>query len=252
MAGEELTLRIAQYIARVCDVQARIMQHLRAADKRGASDDYPALRQALLDADEAFATYLHTGSPLRGRQRPSESDLATDVYMHNVQCAAVIKSQHLMQMLINLLTHHASCPVPLATLLAHRRHALHRIHTSAQAVVDSLPAAMAPLARATVLRRPQVLFDAMKLVFPLFLVAHIPTTRHEHKDVARQALAFIGREVGIRQALASDGAPMVPLPEEARAPLVTDLLLAEPPWVAAPPQDDKYGAAFLIKRDGPL
>ncbi|KAJ4165585.1 hypothetical protein LMH87_007212 [Akanthomyces muscarius] len=231
--GEELTLRIAQYIARVCAVQARIMAHLCAADFRGASDDYASLRQGLLDADEAFEAYLRTRSPLR----PDGDDVAMDVYMQNLQCAAVIKSNHLMQMLCNLLTHHAACAVPLATLFAHRRHALHRINTSAQAIVGSLPVAMEPLSRTTVLKSPQVLFDAMKLVFPLFLVAHIPATRQEHKTVAMQALTFIGREVGIRQALAGEGAPTMPLPDEARAPLVTDLLVEEPPWVSAPPRD---------------
>ncbi|OAR02245.1 hypothetical protein LLEC1_07190 [Akanthomyces lecanii] len=231
--GEELTLRIAQYISRVCGVQARIMAHLRAVDFRGAADDYASLRQGLLDADDAYETYLRTNSPL---QLHNDS-MTMDVYMQNLHCAAVIKSNHLMQMLCNLLTHHAACAVPLATLFAHRRQALHRINTSAQAIVDSLPVAMEPLSRTTVLKSPQVLFDAMKLVFPLFLVAYIPATRQEHKTVAMQALTFIGREVGIRQALAGEGGPMMPLPDEARAPLVTDLLVEEPPWVSVPPQD---------------
>ncbi|XWW93035.1 hypothetical protein V2A60_000963 [Cordyceps javanica] len=252
--GEALTLRIAQYVASVCAVQSRVMRHLRAADFRGASADYLPLRQALLDADAAFAehdddarTYISdedVNNEDGGGDRRRAAEMTMDVYMHNVRRAAVIKSHHQMQMLCNLLTHHAPCPVPLATLLAHRRQALHRVNESAQAVVDSLPAAMAPLARATVLRSPQVLFDAMRLVFPLFLVAHVPSTRQEHKDVALRALAFIGREVGIRQALVGGGSgdddgPTVPLPREARAPLATDDddLLADPPWVSPPPRD---------------
>lgn len=230
--GEELTLRIAEYIARICTAQARMMPHIRVCDFRGASADYRALRQMLLDADEAFDVYLSTRSPL-GTSHVQQ--MTMDVYMHNMQCAAVIKSNHVMQMLCNLLTHYATCPVPLAELLAHRRHALQRIRTSAQAIINNLPVAMEPLSRTTVFQSPQVLFDAMKLVFPLFLVAHIPDTMPDQKAVAMQALRFIGKEVGIRQALAADNGSST-LPEESRAPLVTDML-AEPPWVAAPPRD---------------
>ncbi|EGX90450.1 Fungal transcriptional regulatory protein [Cordyceps militaris CM01] len=233
--GEALTLRIAQYIASVCAVQARVMGHLRAADgARSASDEYLSLRQALLDADETFAAYVLTESPL-APDAGAGADMTMDVYMRNVQCAAVIKSHHQMQMLCNLLTHYAPCPVPHATLLAHRRHALRRVYESAQAIIDSLPAAMAPLARTTVLQSPGVLFDAMRLIFPLFLVAHVPCTRQEHKEVALRALTFIGTEVGIRQALVGGG-PTMSLPREARAPLTLDSL-AEPPWVSSPPPD---------------
>ncbi|OAA64927.1 Fungal transcriptional regulatory protein [Cordyceps fumosorosea ARSEF 2679] len=234
--GEELTLRIAQYVARVCDVQSRVMRHLRGADFRGASDDYLDLRQALLDADETFAEYLRNAVPPAPEacchQHPNKT---MDVYMRNVRCAAVIRSHHQMQMLCNLLTHYAPCPVSLDELLAHRRSSLQRVNESAQAVIDSLPAAMAPLMRTTVLKSPHVLFDAMKLVFPLFLVAHVPSTPQEHKDVALRALVFIGKEVGIRQALMGDG-PTMPLPAEARVPFTMDLM-AEPPWVSTPPRD---------------
>ncbi|KAJ6779558.1 hypothetical protein PWT90_10530 [Aphanocladium album] len=231
--GEELTLRIAEYIARVCEVQHGVMRHLCAVDYRGASDGYPKLRQALLDAEAAFDAYLQTRLPLHDDER--RSGVTMDVYMHNIQCAAAIKSNHVMQLLCNLLTHYAPCPTSLEDLLAHRRYALQRIRASAQAIVNNLPAAMEPLSRTTVLKSPQVLFDAMKLVFPLYIVAHMPTTLQEHKDVARQALSFIGREVGIRQAL-KGGEPTLNLCEEARVPLVKDLL-AEPPWVPAPPID---------------
>lgn len=229
--GEELTLRIAQYLMRICEVQSQIMMYLRAADFRSASDNFLRLRQQMLDADALFEAYLGGSSPLR----EGRTDVTMDVYMHNLQLAAVIKSNHLMQMLCNLLTHYAPCPVSLEDLLAHRRYALHRIRAASQAVVGSLPAAMEPLTHKTVLKNPQVLFDAMKLVLPLFIVAYVPTTLQEHKNTALQALRYIGKEVGIWQALRSDG-PTLPLPEEARAPLVVDLLL-EPPWVEAPPRD---------------
>lgn len=229
--GEELTLRISQYIARICSVQSRIMQYLRGAEYRSASDSYYQLRQGLLDADAAFESYLQTRSPLNAA-RPG---VTMDVYMQNVQCAAVIKSNHVLQMLCNLLTHYAPCPISLEELLAHRRYALHRINAAAQDIINNLPVAMEPLSKTTVLKSPQILFDAMKLVFPLFLVAYVPTTRQHHKQIAMQALQYIGKEVGIRQALTPDG-PTMPLPDEARAPLVMDLL-AEPPWVDAPPRD---------------
>lgn len=229
--GEELTLRIAEYIARICHVQAGIMKHLRTGDFRGASDNYMQLRQQLLEAEFAYERYLQTKSPLS----TSHADVTIDVYMQNIQCAAVIKSNHLMQMLCNMLTHYAPCPVPLQDLLVHRRYALQRIWESSRVIIDNLPMAMEPLSRTTVLQSPQVLFDAMKLVFPLFLVAHMPTTLQEHKDIAMLALQYIGKEVGIKQALARDG-PKMPLPEEARAPLVMDQM-AEPPWVSVAPRE---------------
>lgn len=229
--GEELTLRIAEYIARICDVQAGIMKHLRTGDFRGASENYLQLRRQLLEAEFAYERYLQTRSPLP----TPHADVTMDVYMQNIQCAAVIKSNHLMQMLCNMLTHYAPCPVPLQELLVHRRYALQRIWESSRVIIDNLPVAMEPLSRTTVLQSPQVLFDAMKLVFPLFLVAHMPTTLQEDKDIAMLALQYIGKEVGIKQALARDG-PKMPLPEEARVPLVMDQM-AEPPWVSAPPRE---------------
>jgi hypothetical protein len=86
-----------------------------------------------------------------------------------------------------------------------------------QVIVDSVRIALGSLAAGKD-KSPRILFDALKMVWPLTAVYIAGATLPHQRREAEAALVFIGKEIGIRQAL-NTYPGRLPLPLEARQPL---------------------------------
>jgi hypothetical protein len=158
--------------------------------------------------------------------------------MRNMQYSAIITGYHVMQLLANLMTHLPACPVPVEQVYSHRRYCLQSIQVASRSVIDNVPYAMGPLAKGRD-KSPRVLFDALKLVWPLSAIYIVPTARPEHKVAAEKVLQFIGKEVGVLQALYTKPG-WIDLPVEVLVPRDAGEAL-EVPFVLASSQEFDLG-----------
>lgn len=226
--GEALTLHVSRFVTKVCAFQARAIKYIRNRDFAGMSNYYRQGWNLMTSAENELNGWIDS-------QPPFEHEL--DPYMRNMQYSAIVKGYHIMQMMCNMLTHYAPCPIPLDELFTHRRFCLQTIRIATQGILSNIPYAIGPLARGKD-KSPRVLFDALKLIWPLLCIYMVSTTTDEQKKTAWNTLRFIGEEVGVRQATKAHSNITV-LPPEALKPLEvegTDLQ-----WVAAPEVNVDFG-----------
>lgn len=205
--GEAIGLEVCGFITKVCHVQARILSILLSRDFAAASAEYHSLVGGMAEAEEAVAAFF--------KSHPGTGDF--DPYMRNMYCSTCVKGYHLLMAYTNFLTHHVASPIPLSVLKALRIRCIQLVRKYAQEIVDSMPRTLDQKA----FRKnpsPRTLFDAMKLIWPLTSVYVIPSTLPEQSDVAEKSLRFIGRELGVRQALRAYPGPSL-FPPEAHEPL---------------------------------
>ncbi|EFY88693.1 hypothetical protein MAC_05311 [Metarhizium acridum CQMa 102] len=206
--GEGFTLHVSVFITQCTHVQATILNLLHRRDFAVAEEQYESLVAQLAEAEKHVNNYVKTATDCT-------HDL--DVYMRNLYYSAIIKGYSYVLMLANFLTHYTPCRITLHQLRAQRTHCLQMVRAAGQFMVDSVPYALGPLAAGKD-KSPKVLFDALKMVWPLTAVYIVGATLPEQKSQAEAALLFIGREVGVRQALNTYPGKLS-LPLEARQPL---------------------------------
>ncbi|POR31268.1 Uncharacterized protein TPAR_08517 [Tolypocladium paradoxum] len=206
--GEAYSLRVSVFITKCAHVQARILTILRLRDFRAAESEYQTLvsqfTQAEQEIDEAVTTSIDCTNDL-------------DNYMRNLYNSALVKGYHYIQLLANFLTHYAPSKLSPEELRAQRDRCLQRTRSAAQHIVNSVPWILGPLASGKD-KSPRVLFEALKMVWPLISVYVVSTTLPDQRSEAEVALMFIGKEIGVRQAL-NAYPEQLPLPLEARQPL---------------------------------
>ncbi len=227
--SEGMALYVARFIDKVAQVVSRTLKILRAGDFTAAASEYMALWTTLTTAERSINDWIDIQPALEHEFDP---------YMRNLQYSAIITGYHVMQLLVNLMTHYTPCPVPVEEVFAHRRYCLQSIRVASYGVIDNVPYAMGPFAKGRD-KSPRVLFDALKLIWPLSAIYIVPTTRPEHKKAAEKVLQFIGKEVGVLQALNTQPGK-VDLPMEVLVPRDVGEPL-EVPWVSPPCKDFDLG-----------
>ncbi|KAG5986336.1 hypothetical protein E4U43_005557 [Claviceps pusilla] len=192
--GEEHRLCVAVYITKCAHILAIISPILQQHDLAAAEAQYECLVQQLGEAEEQVDQYVETTGPIDYSQ-----DLT--LYMHNMYLSASIKSHSYILYLANLLMHSGRSQRPSqAELRAQRAHCVRRVRAAAQQIVDNSLAALSTL-KAARDRPPWVLFDALKMVWPLTSVYVSGVALAAQRTQAHAGLLFIGHEVGVRQAL---------------------------------------------------
>ncbi|KAF7550431.1 hypothetical protein G7Z17_g5690 [Cylindrodendrum hubeiense] len=205
--GEAIGYHVCIFITRVAHVQARILSILRSGDFAGASAEYHDLVGAMSQAEDELRAFFVS--------HPSTGEF--DPYMRNMYCSTCVKGYHLLLAYTNFLTHHVASPIPLSVLKALRIRCIQLVRGYAQEIVDSMPRTLNQKAFRSN-PAPRTLFDALKLIWPLTAVYVITSTLPEQKEVAEKSLRFIGRELGVRQALRVYPGPSL-FPPEALEPL---------------------------------
>lgn len=217
---EILPLIVATFICKVSKFQSRMLTILRISDYAAASSEYVELVGGLVEAeseaDLAFACI--------------KEDLAQwDTYWRKMYCSALVKGHYIAHLFTNFLTHYPPCPISLDELKAQGNLCLLRLRDAAQEIIEFLPSTMGPLATSSV-KPPKMIFDAMKMIWPLICVYTVPSTLPHQKNAVEMALMFIGKELGIRQALSIyPGDTAARVPPQAHAPLLGESELVD--WV---------------------
>ncbi|KND90283.1 hypothetical protein TOPH_05164 [Tolypocladium ophioglossoides CBS 100239] len=206
--GEAYSLHVSIFITKCAHVQARILAILRLCDFRAAESEYQTLVSQFTEAEEELDEHLAASNRY-------SHDL--DSYMNNLYSSAIVKGYHYIQLLANFLTHYPASKLSLEDLGAQRARCLQKTRRAAQDIINSVPWILGPLACGKD-KSPKVLFDAMKMIWPLTSVYVLSTTLPEQKSEAEAALIFIGKEIGVRQAL-NTYPGRFPLPLEAEQPL---------------------------------
>ncbi|GAB0134370.1 hypothetical protein EsDP_00002747 [Epichloe bromicola] len=199
---------VSVFITKCTHVQATILGLLRRHDFAAAEEQYESLIQQLKAAEEEVNQHATTANEYKPEW---------DFYMRNLYFSAIIKGYSCILFLTNFLTHYANCRLPLVKLRAQHANCIQMIRAGAQFIIDSITVALSTLIAAKD-KSPRVLFDAMKMVWPLKSVYVSDSALAEQKDQAEMALVFIGKEFGVRQALHTYS-DKLPLPLEARLPL---------------------------------
>lgn len=205
---EGLALNVALFVNKVAHIQSRILEMLKARNFLMASSEYEKLVGEMTMAEWDMNDFITSNTHLKH---------TTDPYMHNLRYSNLVKGYHVMHMLANFMTHYAPCKIPLDQLTSYRAYCLQVSRDNAQKILDHTPEAIETLAKDK-FKSPSVLFDAVKLIWPLTVVYLMPSTLLEQKREAEAALKFIGREIGVRQALNIYNAVSY-LPLEAKQPL---------------------------------
>lgn len=205
---EGWALEVSSYITKIAHVQCRMLKILRARDFDAASAEYYDLIGILFQAEEnlkAFEAFnIHV-------------DHDFDPYMRNMLNSARVKGYQVVLSFANFLTHHITSPIPLDVLKSIRAHCIRLVRGSAQEIMDTVSRNLDPGAFRNN-PSPRTLFDALKLIWPLTAVYLVSSTLPEQRESAEKTLRFIGRELGVRQALRVNRGASV-LPPEAEAPL---------------------------------
>lgn len=206
--SEGLSLTVSIFIVKVAHVQCRMTEIMNAGDFEAASAEYRELLQVMSQAEDKMQAFYDENSH-------RYHDL--DCYMRNLYCSARVKGYHIMLSFANFLTHHAACPISSRELMDFRANCARIVRSAAQEILDTLDQNL----NRSAFRKdpsPKTLFDALKLIWPLSAISVIPSTLLGQKQAAKEALQFIGREFGIRQALrVYNGSRLLPV--EAQKPL---------------------------------
>ncbi|KAL6878576.1 N-terminal fungal transcription regulatory domain-containing protein [Trichoderma novae-zelandiae] len=206
--GEGLGVAISSFIIEVCSVQARILNLLRRRDFPAASREYPDLFGQIKAAEKEFGDWLEL-NPIKNH--------VLEVYAISLYQSAIVKGYHVMQLLINFLTHYPPCPVPLEQLKEDRKYSFRTAQDAAQGILEGVPRVLGPLSTGKE-KSPKAVFDALRVIWPLIAVYLMGICRPEQRLAAEGLLFYIGRELGVRQGLSTYPGGMT-LPEEAREPL---------------------------------
>ncbi|KAG6298607.1 hypothetical protein E4U09_000654 [Claviceps aff. purpurea] len=206
--GEEHSLHVSVYIKTCTHIMAAVSGLLHQRDFAAAAAQYESLVQQLEVAEEQVDHFLATGV---------DCTQELTFYLRNLYWGAVIKGHTYILYLANFLTHDPCGRLPPAQLSARRAHCLHKIRAAAQCIIESNLAALSSL-RAQQDRSPRILFDALRMVWSLTTVFVSAPALAEQRSQAQAALMFIGKEIGVRQALHT-GVEGGALPPEARLPL---------------------------------
>lgn len=198
-------------MVKAAKIQSRMLATLRRNDFETASEDYVTLVSELTaaeqEADVGFASL------------PRASFHPLDTYWRNIYCATLVKGYHITQMMANYLTHHTPEHISLDQLERQRDYCLQRVRGAAKEILDFCTKAMDPIVNGGN-KSPSCLFDSLKLVWPLTAVYIMPSTLPQQKARAEMDLLYIGREMGVRQALTTyPGASAGRVPQEALFPL---------------------------------
>ncbi|KAG6031305.1 hypothetical protein E4U40_007271, partial [Claviceps sp. LM458 group G5] len=209
--GEEHSLHVSVYIKTCTHIMAAISGILHQRDFAAGAAQYESLVQQLEVAEEQVDHFVATGVDCT-------QELA--FYLRNLYWGAVIKGHTYILCLANFLTHDrcGRLRLPPAQLSARRAHCLHKIRAAAQCIIESNLAALSRL-RAQQDRSPKILFDALRMVWSLTTVYVSAPALAEQRTQAQAALMFIGKEIGVRQALHTGVEGGGALPPEARLPL---------------------------------
>lgn len=209
LPGEQQLVIVSEFICKLAGLQATMLAIIRRNDFETACDQYHALIDGIVEAEnEADIQFT----------RVTDSASFLDVFWRQNYCSALVKGYHIAQLYINLLSHYRPCPIPTRELETRREYCLQRVRSASQEILDSAPAVLAPLINNND-RSPRMLFDAMMVVWPLSAVYVVSSTLPDQKSTAEMALLFIGRGLGIRQALSTyPGSTAARVPIQAQTP----------------------------------
>ncbi|KEY64789.1 hypothetical protein S7711_08068 [Stachybotrys chartarum IBT 7711] len=189
--NEKVNFYVAKFISRIARAQSHILDIITRRDSTAAVERYHNLIHEVADAACDINNAL--GSDLQSKP--------VDSYMLTMYWATLINVHNLVQFLINFLTHCESTNGALRPQLKLQWHySLEIIRNSAQGILDSIPAVLGPMKTSSPVDM-KVVFDAIKLIWPLTAICSVTATSSDQKQAAESTLIFIGREVGIRQAL---------------------------------------------------
>ncbi|KAL6830591.1 hypothetical protein J3E69DRAFT_327265 [Trichoderma sp. SZMC 28015] len=206
--GEGLGLAISYFIIKICSVQARIFNLLRRRDFPGASRDYPDLLAQMKAAEQEFEDWI---------EKNYVGTHILEIYAMSLYHSAIVKGYHVMRLLINFLTHYPPCPIPLEQLNEDREYSVTAAQNAAQGILESVPRVLGPLSSSRD-KSPKTVFDALRVIWPLISVYVMDICRSEQRLAAEGLLFYIGRELGVRQAL-NTYPDTLTLPQEAKEPL---------------------------------
>lgn len=206
--GEGLGIAISSFIIKVCSVQARIFSLLRRRDFPAASREYCDLFGQIKAGEREFEDWLAL-NPI--------GDHVLQIYALSLYQSAIVKGYRGIQLLINFLTHYPPCQVPLEQLREDREYTCRTAQDAAQRILDGVPRVLGPLSSRKD-KSPKDVFDALRVIWPLIAVYVMGICRPEQRLAAEGLLFYIGRELGVRQALHTYP-EQLKLPEEATEPL---------------------------------
>ncbi|OTA05281.1 Zn2Cys6 transcriptional regulator [Trichoderma parareesei] len=206
--GEGVGIAISSFIIKVCSVQARIFSLLRRRDFPAASREYPDLFGQIKAGEREFEEWLEV-NPI--------GDHVLQIYALSLYQSAIVKGYRGIQLLINFLTHYPPCQVPLEQLREDREYTCRTAQDAAQRILEGVPRVLGPLSSRKD-KSPKDVFDALRVIWPLIAVYVMGICRPEQRLAAEGLLFYIGRELGVRQALHTYP-EQLKLPEEATEPL---------------------------------
>ncbi|KAF5243563.1 hypothetical protein FANTH_8142 [Fusarium anthophilum] len=208
---EAMVLYVSSFIFKACQVQARIFKILSSCDYDAARIAFYGIVASIGDARQELRAFAES---------PRTAIGLFDTYMGNLYAGTCIKVYSLLMALACFLSHQRPLSIPLDVLRSTRNQCINIAQNSAQNVLDTLPRALDT--RAGPEMSPKTFFDAVKLVWPLRAIHAMPATSPEQKRVAAETLAFLGRDIGLKQALNIYTDFYEPLPVEARTILEAD------------------------------
>ncbi|KAF9770416.1 hypothetical protein IL306_012040 [Fusarium sp. DS 682] len=205
--GEELAVEVSDYICKMCYVQKRMLDIIRARGFDTAALEYYNLVGIIFQAEDYFTTFNASYHHI---------DEVFNPYLRNMLNSARVKGYHVILSYANFLTHHPNAPIPMHELKVLRSHCVYRVRDSATHVMESVDRHLDPASFRNN-PSPRTVFDALKLIWPLTAVYLVPSTLDEQSEAAGKSLQFIGRELGVRQGLKVNKGEST-LPPEAEAP----------------------------------
>lgn len=208
---EEFALIVATFVFKAAAIQSKMLSTIRRNDHVAASEDYVTLVTELTaaerDADVEFSKF------------PQDKFDPLDIYKRNLYSSCIIKSYHITHMMANYLTHHKPDHVSIAQLKQQREYCLQRVRSASEEILDFSSKELDPIVQKND-KSPRALFDTLKLIWPLTSVYVVPSTTPQQKAKAEMDLFWIGRQMGVRQALSTyPGVSAGRVPHEALSPL---------------------------------
>lgn len=191
-----MPLIAADFMNITTSIQARMLENLHMNNPATAIAEYPPLADRLdraeARAEDSFAVALpHSADPM-------------DFYWRDIYYAAAVKVYHIRYLYVNYLTHRLGSPFPPEELSRQRGLCLDKVRRAADKILQYTAKVLGAIRGMKETRTPSVLFDSLRLVWPLTCVFIMPTTLPEQKNEAEVALVYIGKTLGVRQALKAD------------------------------------------------
>lgn len=207
--GEQQPIIVSEFIRKISHLQSDILTIVRRNDYEMASRNYHTLVDGIIQAEnEADVSFA------RMTDRPN----LMDSFWRQMYCSARVKCYHVAQLYINFLSHYRHCPATPREMELLRELCIQRVRSAAQEVLDTIPMTLEPLISNND-KSPKMLFDALMIIWPLSAVYITPLVLPEQIGSAETALLFIGRELGIKQALSAyPGTAATRVPPQAMIP----------------------------------